>query len=54
MPPVEMKSLVWDIVEQVTVAANRIDIWLNHAKIAAALEAGGGSQRPDIVLAAIK
>jgi hypothetical protein len=48
MPPVEMKSLVRDSVEQVTVAANRIDIWLNLAKIATALEAGGGSQRPDI------
>jgi site-specific DNA recombinase len=48
MPPVEMKTLVLDIVERVTIAANRIDIWLNRAKIAAALEAGGGSQRPDI------
>ena len=48
MPPVEMKSLVLDIVERVTIAANRIDIWLNRAKIAAALEAGGGSQRSDI------
>jgi len=48
MPPVEMKSLVLDIVERVTIAANRIDIWLNRAKIAATLEAGGGSQRPDI------
>jgi site-specific DNA recombinase len=47
-PPVDMKSLVLDIVERVTIAANRIDIWLNRAKIAAALEAGGGSQRPDI------
>ena len=47
-PPVEMKSLVLDIVERVTIAANRIDIWLNRAKIAAALEVGGGSQRPDI------
>jgi site-specific DNA recombinase len=43
-----MKSLVLDIVERVTIAANRIDIWLNRAKIAAALEAGGGNQRPDI------
>ncbi len=43
-----MKGLVLDIVERVTLAANRIDIWLNRAKIAAALEAGGGSQRPDI------
>ena len=48
MPPVEMKSLVQDIVERVTLAANRIDIRLNRAKIAAALEAGGGSERPDI------
>jgi site-specific DNA recombinase len=45
---VEMKSLVLDIVERVTLAANRIDIRLSRAKIAAALEAGGGSQRPDI------
>jgi hypothetical protein len=43
-----MKSLVLDIVERVTIATNRIDIWLNRAKIAAALEAGEGSQRPDI------
>ncbi len=50
MPPVEMKSLVLDIVERVTIAANRIDISLNRAKITAALEAGGGSQRPDIDL----
>jgi site-specific DNA recombinase len=48
MPPVEMKSLILDIVERITIAANRIDSWLNRAKIAAALEAGGGSQRPDI------
>jgi site-specific DNA recombinase len=48
MPLVEMKSLVLDIVERVTIAVNRIDIWLNRAKIAAALEVGGGSQRPDI------
>jgi site-specific DNA recombinase len=44
------QSLVLDIVERVTIAANRIDVWLNRAKIAAALEAGGGSQRPDIDL----
>ena len=48
MSPVELGSLVRNIVERVTIAANRIDIWLNRAKIAAALEAGGGSQRPDI------
>jgi hypothetical protein len=47
-PPVEMKSLVLDIVERVTIAVNRIDIRLDRAKIAAALEAGGGSQRPHI------
>jgi hypothetical protein len=48
MPPVEMKSLVLDIVERVTIAANRIDIWVNRAKIAAAPEAGGRSHRPDL------
>ena len=48
MPAVELRSLVRNIVERVTLAANRIDIWLNRAKIAAALEAGGGSRRPDI------
>jgi site-specific DNA recombinase len=48
MPPVELRSLVREIVERVTVAADRIEIWLNHAKIAAALQAGEGSQRPDL------
>ena len=48
MPPVEMKSLARDIVEQITVAAERIEIRLSRAKIAVVLEAGGGSQRPDI------
>ena len=47
MPPVEMKSLVLDIVEQITVAADRIEIRLSRAKVAAALEAGE-SQRPDL------
>jgi hypothetical protein len=40
-PPVEMKSLVW-------VAADRIEIRLSRAKVAAALEAEGASQRPDL------
>ena len=48
MPPVEMKSLVLDIVERVTLAANRIDLWLSRAKIAAALAVVGRSQRPDL------
>src|ERR1700731_5472756 len=47
-PPVEMKSLVQDIVERVTVAADRIEIRLSRAKVAAALEAGEWSQRPDL------
>ena len=47
MPPIQMKSLVRDIVEQITVAADRIEIRLNRAKVAAALEAGE-SQRPDL------
>jgi site-specific DNA recombinase len=46
-PPVEMKSLVREIVERVTVAADRIEIRLSRAKMAAALEAGA-SQRPDL------
>ena len=48
MPPVEMKSLVHEIVDQITVAADRIEIRLSRAKIAAALQMGGRSQRPDI------
>ena len=48
MPPVEMKSLILDIVEQIIVATDRIDIWLNRAKIAAALQAGGARQWPDL------
>ena len=47
-PPVEMKSLVREIVERVTVAADRIEIRLSRAKVAAALEAGGRSHRPDL------
>ena len=46
-PPVEMKSLILDIVEQITVAADRIEIRLSRAKVASALEAGE-SQRPDL------
>jgi site-specific DNA recombinase len=39
-PPIETRSLVRDIVEQVIIAADRIDIRMSRAKIAAALEAG--------------
>jgi hypothetical protein len=38
-PPSDMRSLVRDIVKQVIIAADRIDIRLNRAKIAAALQA---------------
>jgi site-specific DNA recombinase len=48
VPPVEMKSLVRDIVEQITVAAHRIEIRLSRSKLAAALGAGGASQRLDL------
>jgi site-specific DNA recombinase len=48
MPPVEMKSLVRDIVEQITVASDRIEIRLSRVNVAAALEAGGRSHRPDL------
>jgi site-specific DNA recombinase len=47
-PPVVMKSLVRDIVEQITVAADRIEIQLSRAKIAAALQVGERGQRPDL------
>jgi hypothetical protein len=47
-PPVEMRSLVREIVERVTVAADRIEIRLGRANVAAALEAEGASQRPDL------
>src|ERR1700730_8790014 len=48
MPPVEMKSLVREIVEQVTVPAYRIEIRLSRAKIAAALQVGERGHRPDL------
>jgi hypothetical protein len=43
-----LKRLIQQIVTQVTIAAERIDIWLNRAKIAAAMEAEGGSHAPDL------
>ena len=48
MPPVEMKSLVLDIVERVTIAANRIDIRLSRAKDRRGAGSGRRSQRPDL------
>src|SRR5205807_2447085 len=48
MPPVEMKSLVRDIVEQITVAADRIEIRLSRVNVAAALQVGERGQRPDL------
>jgi site-specific DNA recombinase len=47
--PVEMRSLIREIIEQITVAADRIEIRLNRAKIAAALQAGVRSE-PDLDL----
>jgi len=38
-PPIAMRSLVREIVEQVIIAADRIDVRLSRAKIAAALQA---------------
>ena len=38
MPPVELKSLVQEIVDRITVAADQIEIRLSRAKIAAALQ----------------
>ena len=40
MPPVELKSLVQEIVHRITVAEDRIEIQLSRAKIAAALQVG--------------
>src|ERR1700737_2732724 len=48
MPPVELKSLVQEIVDRITVAADRIEIQLSRAKIAAALQVGERGQRPDL------
>jgi site-specific DNA recombinase len=45
--PVEMRSLIREIIEQITVTANRIEIRLNRAKIATALQAGVQSE-PDL------
>src|SRR3984893_2135515 len=42
------RSLVRNIVERTTVAADRIEIRLSRAKIGAALEAGGTSQWADL------
>jgi site-specific DNA recombinase len=47
-PPVVMKSLAREIVERVTVAVDRIEIRLSRGNVAAALEAGGRSHRPDL------
>jgi hypothetical protein len=38
MAPIEMKSLILDIVERATITTDRIEIRLSRAKIAAALE----------------
>jgi site-specific DNA recombinase len=38
-PPIEMRSLVRDVVDRVIIAADRIDVRLSRAKIAAALQA---------------
>jgi hypothetical protein len=46
MPSIEMKCLVQDIVERVVAAADRIEIRLSRAKIAAALQAEGGIAWP--------
>ena len=48
MPPIERKSLVLDIVEQISVAADRIEIRLSRVNVAAALQVGERGQRPDL------
>jgi site-specific DNA recombinase len=46
-PPIEMRSLVRDIVEQVIIDANRVDVRLGRTKIAAALHVRAQSA-PDL------
>ena len=48
MPPIEIRSLIQNIVERATVAPDRIEIQLSRAKIAAALQVGERGQRPDL------
>ncbi len=48
MPPIEIRSLIQNIVERATVAPDRIEIQLSRVKIGAALEAGGASQWADL------
>jgi hypothetical protein len=48
MPPVELESLVQEIVDRITVAADRIETQLSRTKIAAALQVGERGQRPDL------
>jgi hypothetical protein len=48
MPRIERTSLVRKVVERGNVAADRIEIRLCRTKVAAALEAGGQNQRPDL------
>jgi site-specific DNA recombinase len=51
-PPLELRSRIRDIVEQVIMAADRIDIHLNRAKITSALQESvqGGSDLDPVVL----
>ena len=48
LPSIELTSVAREIVERVTVAADRIDIRMSRAKVAAALKAGAANRRPDL------
>jgi site-specific DNA recombinase len=48
LPSIELTSVAREIVERVTVAADRIDIRMSRAKVAAALKTEGASRRPDL------
>ena len=48
LPSIELTSVAQEIVERVTVAADRIDIRISRAKVAAALGAQALNQRPDL------
>jgi DNA invertase Pin-like site-specific DNA recombinase len=54
MPPTEMRRLLRDIVEQVIMAADRIDVRVSRAKVAAALQARVQGNPNDAVVLSVE
>ena len=48
LPSIELTSVAREIVERVTVAADRMDIRISRAKVAAALKTEAANRRPDL------